>query len=61
MLIEHLNHAKQRGLSEIRKLFWIFIYLWVLVVYVNDLSWRKNVWESGFCLGSSRTFGLRSI
>ena len=31
MLIEHLNRAKQRGLSEIRKLFWIFLYLWVLL------------------------------
>ena len=31
MLVEHLTRAKQRGLSEIRKLFWIFLYLWVLL------------------------------
>jgi hypothetical protein len=31
MLIEHLNRAKQRALLEIRKLFWIFLYLWVLL------------------------------
>ena len=31
MLIEHLNRVKQHGLSEIRKLFWIFLYLWVLL------------------------------
>lgn len=28
---ESLNRARQRGLAEARKLFWIFLYLWVLL------------------------------
>ena len=28
---EHLNRVKQKVLTEGRKLFWIFLYLWVLL------------------------------
>jgi hypothetical protein len=31
MLTEVLNRAKQRSLAETRRLFWIFLYLWVLL------------------------------
>jgi hypothetical protein len=31
MVSDQLNSLKEKGLTEARKLFWIFAYLWVLL------------------------------